>query len=242
MADHTITKTAVVIRNGGIIKEAPDTFDPPVDVLAGDIIEYQIDVVRNCTPGYRSGTFTVTDEIPSEAVWEEETLKITGEITNPSPNCAASIDSMSEEDGVITWEITDLDNGEGAHLTFQAEAPDDEVLLTNTAWLHLPGKPDQPSNETAHQTEPLPETDETPDHSDDSKTVTDSGKDSDTSTTKKTTVKKPSSASSTPASTSSSPKTGDSHPVVILSVVLLGSLGLILSLLIRKKYRHKKSS
>lgn len=242
MADHTITKTAVVIRDGDIIKEAPDTFDPPVDVLAGDIIEYQIDVVRNCTPGYYSGSFTVTDKIPDNAVWDKETLKITGEITNPSSHSLASIDSMAEEDGVITWEITDLDDGEGAHLTFQTEAPDDEVLLTNIAWLHLPGKPDQPSNETAHQTEPLPETDETPDHSDDSKTVTDSGKDSDTSTTKKTTVKKPSSASSTPASTSSSPKTGDSHPVVILSVILLGSLGLILSLLIRKKYRHKKSS
>lgn len=169
MADHTITKTAVVIRGGGIIKEAPDTFDPPVDVLAGDIIEYQIDVVRNCTPGYRSGTFTVTDEIPSEAVWEEETLKITGEITNPSPNCAASIDSMSEEDGVITWEITDLDNGEGAHLTFQVKAPNEDALLTNAAWLHFPGKEDQQSNETAHQVQPLPETDETPENPEEQK-------------------------------------------------------------------------
>ena len=240
MADHTITKTAVVIRNGGIIKEAPDTFDPPVDVLAGDIIEYQIDVVRNCTPGYRSGTFTVTDEIPSEAVWEEETLKITGEITNPSPNCAASIDSMSEEDGVITWEITDLDNGEGAHLTFQVKAPNEDALLTNAAWLHFPGKEDQQSNETAHQVQPLPETDETPENPEEQKTVTDSGKGSDTSATKKTTVTKPSSSSASPAS--SSPKTGDSHPVVILSVLLLGSLGFALSLFIRKIYRHKKSS
>ncbi|MGI6011831.1 MAG: isopeptide-forming domain-containing fimbrial protein [Ruminococcus sp.] len=218
VADHTITKTALVIHDGKIAGEAPSSFETPVSVSPGDIIEYHIDVTRNCTPGYLSGTLTVTDEIPENSVWERDSLKITGEITGALPESAASIQQMKEEEGTITWIVKDLDNGEGAHLTFQIEAPKEKALLTNTAWLHLPEKPDLSSNETRHQTNPTLET------------VTDSGKNSDTSaSTKKTTVKKPSSSSA------ASPKTGDDSPVIIFASLSLAALALFIYLIYRRK-------
>lgn len=237
-AEHTITKTALVIHDGQPGETVSD-FETPVLVSGGDIIEYHIDVTRNCTLGFRSGTFTVTDEIPENSIWEEDTLKITGEITNALPESAASIDQMKEEEGVITWTITDLDDGEGAHLTFQITAPEEETLLTNTAWLHIPGNSDLESNQTNHQTEPPEDTDPDPD----TDTATDSGKDSDTSTatTKKTTVKKPAtstSSTSTPSSSSaSSPKTGDDTPLLLYAAIPLLAAGLLIYLICRRKFR-----
>ncbi|MGI6007360.1 MAG: isopeptide-forming domain-containing fimbrial protein [Ruminococcus sp.] len=223
MADHTITKTAYVIRKSESPEEPPASFDTPVSLSSGDIIEYHIDVTRNCTPGYKSGTFTVTDQIPENSRWEKEDLKITGEITNPLPDSSAVIDSMQEENGTITWTVTDLDDKEGVHLTFQVKAPQEEVLLKNTAWLHIPGKPDLPSNETQHQVEPALET------------VTDSGKDSDSSTTaaKKTTVTRPSASTSSAAS----PKTGDDRPVLLYVSAALLSLVISIYLIRRRKFR-----
>ena len=152
IAAHTITKTAAVTDGSKTLSKNPGTKSKPVSIQPGNLIEYQIQVQRDCTPGYKSGTFTVTDRIPKNCIWSRNSLNITGQIIHPIDGSAASIDSMKVENNTIIWTITDLDDGEEAHLSFQVKAPAQSALLENTAYLNIPEEPEVPSNTTYHQT------------------------------------------------------------------------------------------
>lgn len=152
LADHTITKTVSVVNGENLVHINPGTKSAPESIQQGDLLEYHIDVVRDCAPGYKSGTFTITDSIPKNCIWSKETLKLAGQITNASKNSTASIDSMKVEKDTITWTISDLDNGEGVSLSFQVQAPKQKAAIENTAYLNLPDESPIPSNTTYHQT------------------------------------------------------------------------------------------
>lgn len=148
---NTITKTAVVISNGQKGKELSGSKDSPVMVESGDTIEYHIQVTRKSTPGYKSGTITITDKIPSQAIWDKNSLTISGKVINQVDNSQARMESMEEKDGRIIWTASHLDHGEGLLLTFRIKAPAKAVLLKNTACMKLDGQKTVKSETTYHQ-------------------------------------------------------------------------------------------
>ena len=152
----TIEKKSVVIKEGVRGAETGTTATPTI-IEKGDTIEYNLYVKRSGALGYKSGTLTITDAIPEDAIYSDETLHITGEITKKVIDSTAKVESMKCEDGVVTWIVTGLDKDEVAHLTFKVVAPNKEVVLKNEALLKDPqDSGDIPSNPVEHQVD-LPE-------------------------------------------------------------------------------------
>lgn len=150
---ETISKTAVVVKPDGTRSEELGATNLPVIAEQDDTIEYHLYISRDCAPGYKSGTLSVTDPIPADAVYTEDTLTIQGEITNAISESTATISNMYYKDGKVVWEITGLDDTEGARLSFQVKAPTKAAILKNVATLidPDPAVPDILSNETNHE-------------------------------------------------------------------------------------------
>lgn len=132
--ENRICMIASILKEDGTVTEEIGTQEAAVPIERGDRIRYHIYVERDCAPSFKSGEITVTNQIPEGALYKKESLNLIGEIRNQVETSTARIASVRlDKDGVLTWKIHNLDDGEIAHVIFEVDVPQSEVIFSNYA-------------------------------------------------------------------------------------------------------------
>lgn len=127
-----VRMTSKIIREvdgESVLSEECGSQDAPVVVERGERIQYHIYVERDSAPTFKSGELVLTNKIPDGLLYEKETLHLIGEIIHPVENSTAKIASVRlTKEGVLTWKINHLDDGEVAHVIFEVDVPEMTAL------------------------------------------------------------------------------------------------------------------
>lgn len=130
--ETSVRMTSKILRkiNGEeTLSEEYNSKDNAVALQRGDRIQYHIYVERDSALSYKSGELVLKNKIPMDLLYEKATMNLIGEIQHPVENSTAKIASVRlDKDGVLTWKINHLDNGEVAHVIFEVDVPE---MFTN---------------------------------------------------------------------------------------------------------------
>ncbi len=134
--ENLVRMTSVILKADGSVGEETGSLESAMELEYGDRIQYHIYVERDCAISYKSSELLLKDKIPAAAVYDKSSLNLVGEILNQTENSTAKIASVRlDKEGVLTWKINHLDDGEVAHVLFEVGVPNEAVIMENYAEL-----------------------------------------------------------------------------------------------------------